>query len=59
MNNDEVLLMEKNKLIAIFEKYYPKNSYGDLELGGSSCVFSLNRVIEIIEEYFEEGDSDG
>ena len=36
---------------AEFISQYPKNVYGDLELGGRGCVFSLNKVLEIIDEY--------
>lgn len=35
---------------ADFISQYPKNVYGDLELGGRSCVFSLNKVLEIIDK---------
>lgn len=30
---------------------YPRNYANELELGGRSCVFSLNEVIEIIDKY--------
>lgn len=36
---------------ADFISQYPKNVYGDLELGGRSCVFSLNKVLEIIDKH--------
>lgn len=39
-----------------FISQYPKNVYGDLELGGRSCVFSLNKVLEIIDKHVKEGD---
>lgn len=36
---------------ADFISQYPKNEYGDIELGGRSCVFSLNKVLEIIDKH--------
>lgn len=41
---------------AEFISQYPQNIYGDLELGGRSCVFSLNKVLEIIDKYTGESD---
>jgi len=35
-------------IINEFYERYPKNYMGGLELGGSSCVFSYNDIIEII-----------
>lgn len=34
-----------------FISLYPKNYAGELELGGVSCVFSLNKVLNIIDKY--------
>ena len=42
------ILLEDIK--AEFISQYPKNSYGDLELGGRSCVFSLNKVLDMIDK---------
>ena len=39
---------------AEFISQYPKNVYGDLELGGRSCVFSLNKALEIIDKHKAE-----
>ena len=36
-----------------FIKRYPRNYAGELELGGRSCVFSLNEVLRIIDKYKE------
>ena len=36
---------------AEFTSCYPKNVYGELELGGRSCVFSLNKVFEILDKH--------
>lgn len=41
---------------AEFISQYPKNVYGDLELGGRSCVFSLNKALEIIDKHIKEGE---
>lgn len=41
-------------LRAEFIDRYPKNYAGGLELGGASCVFSLNKVLEIIDKYAAE-----
>lgn len=35
-------------IINEFYERYPKNYMGGLELNGSSCVFSYNEIIEII-----------
>ncbi len=40
-----------DKIRAEFISLYPKNYAGELELGGLSCVFSLNRVLNIIDKY--------
>ena len=34
-----------------FTSCYPKNVYGELELGGRSCVFSLNKIFEILNKH--------
>lgn len=39
-----------------FINNYPKNVYGGLELNGCSCVFSLNKVLEIIDNYIKGKD---
>ena len=36
---------------AEFTSCYPKNVYGELELGGRSCVFSLNQIFEILDKH--------
>lgn len=40
---------------AEFISLYPKNVYGGLELGGRSCVFSLNKVFEVIDKHTGKG----
>jgi len=35
---------------------YPRDWANGFELGGRSCVFSLNDVLRIIDKYKEEGD---
>ena len=45
--NIEVL----DKIRAEFISLYPKNYAGELELGGASCVFSLYKVLSIIDKY--------
>lgn len=44
-----------SKIKAEFIARYPKNYAGELELDGASCEFSLNKVLEIINEYKTEG----
>ena len=39
---------------AEFIKRYPHNYCGEPELGGVSCVFSLNEVLEIIDKHISE-----
>ena len=39
---------------AEFTSLYPKNVYGGLELGGRSCVFSLNKVFEILDKHIDD-----
>jgi hypothetical protein len=45
-----------DKIRAEFISRYPKNYMGEPELGGISCVFSLNRVLEIIDKYKTESE---
>ena len=39
---------------AEFTSLYPKNVYGGLELDGRSCVFSLNKIFEVIDNHIGE-----
>ena len=39
------------KIKADFISAYPKNYMGGLELGGDSCVFSLNKILKIIDKH--------
>lgn len=39
-----------------FISLYPKNYAGEPELGGISCVFSLNKVLKIIDKYKAESE---
>lgn len=39
-----------------FISKYPKNYMGEPELGGRTCYFSLNEVLEILDEYFTESE---
>lgn len=34
-----------------FRNRYPKNYMGEPELGGRSCAFSLNKVLDIIDRH--------
>lgn len=43
-----------DKIRAEFISLYPKNYAGEPELGGSSCEFSLNKILNIIDKYKEE-----
>jgi len=45
-----------DKIKAEFISLYPKNYAGEPELGGLSCVFSLNKVFEILDKYKEESE---
>ena len=49
----KALDMEKvvDDIKAEFTSLYPKNVYGGLELDGRSCVFSLNKVFEILDKH--------
>ena len=42
---------KKENLKNEFKERYPKNYMGEPELGGRSCVFSLNEVLEIIDRH--------
>ena len=42
------------KIRAEFISRYPKNYTNEPELGGASCVFSLNEVLQIIDKYASE-----
>ena len=37
---------------------YPKNYAGEPELGGGACEFSLNQILQIIDKYKEEMESE-
>lgn len=39
-----------------FRAIYPKNYAGDIEADGCSCVFSLNKILEIIDKYKTESE---
>lgn len=39
------------KIKAEFMDRYPKNYAGEPEMGGRSCVFSLNEILRIIDKY--------
>ena len=45
-----------DKIRAEFISLYPKNYAGEPELGGSSCEFSLNKVLHIIDKYKKESE---
>ena len=40
-----------DKIRAELINRYPKNYMGEPECGGASCVFSLDKVLEIIDKY--------
>ncbi len=42
------------KIKAEFISRYPKNYANEPELGGSSCVFSLNEVLQILDKYAKQ-----
>ena len=47
---EDVVEREKiDKFIEELKGCYPKNAYGELELGGTSVVFSLNQVLDILK----------
>lgn len=59
MTREEAITFDKIR--AEFIARYPKNYAGEPELGGRSCVFSLNQVLKIIDKYkteSEETDAD-
>ena len=37
---------------------YPKNYAGEPELGGSACEFSLNQILQIIDKYKADMESE-
>jgi hypothetical protein len=45
-----------DKIRAEFISLYPSNFAGEPELGGSSCVFSLNKILCIIDKYKAESE---
>lgn len=45
-----------DKIRAEFISLYPKNYLGEPQLGGSGCVFSLNKVLKIIDKYKAESE---
>ena len=46
-----------DEMKAEFINQYPKNYTGEPELNGTSCVFSLNKVLDVIDNYkTESGD---
>ena len=45
-----------DKIRAEFISVYPKNYAGEPELGGSGCVFSLNKVLNVIDTYRAESE---
>lgn len=47
ISNNKVLDKIRNEFI----DRYPRNYANELELGGRSCVFSLNEVLWIIDKY--------
>ena len=49
-NNSVPFEQIKNEIKKKFYERYPKNYMNELELNGSSCVFSYNDVIEIINK---------
>ena len=50
LEQESVLDKIKNEFI----DRYPRNYANELELGGRSCVFSLNEILRIINKYTEE-----
>lgn len=49
-NNSVPFEQIKNEIKKKFYERYPKNYMNELELNGSSCVFSYNDVMEIINK---------
>lgn len=52
-NNDYVIDQIKKEFI----DRYPKNYMGGLELGGCSCEFSLNTILNMLDKYKKEKNS--
>ncbi len=46
-----------DKMRAEFIERYPKNYAGEPELGGAGCHFSLNKVLDVIDKYATEIES--
>ena len=49
--NGTPLVEMLNEMKDEFISLYPKNYAGEPELGGSSCKFSLNQILKIIDKY--------
>ena len=47
-----------NKIRADIIARYPKNYAGEPELGGCACEFSLNQILQIIDKYKAEMESE-
>ena len=47
----EPTVCDIEQIKAEFINKYPKNYANEPELGGRSCVFSLNEVLQIIDKY--------
>lgn len=45
-----------DEIRAEFISLYPKNYLEEPELGGCSCVFSLNKILQIIDKYKAESE---
>ena len=45
-----------DKIRAKFISLYPKNYAGEPELSGCNCVFSLNKILQIIDKYNTESE---
>lgn len=55
----EAIRKALEEIKANFTAEYPKNCFGDLELGGRVCTFGLIKVIEIIDKYKTESEDKG
>ena len=53
-NNTNCLNCVLDKIRNEFIDRYPHNYANELELGGKSCVFSLNEILQIIDKYKTE-----
>lgn len=51
---NEIANSKVKKVREEFINKYPKNYMGEPELGGRSCVFSLNEVLDIINKHLSE-----